>query len=62
MNEACLNLLNKDISTKEGKEFSIRVMEFMRERISGFQEETGNLYNLEATPAEGVTYRFARRR
>ncbi len=60
MNEACLNLLNKDISTKEGKEFSIRVMEFMRERISGFQEETGNLYNLEATPAEGVTYRFAK--
>ena len=60
MNEACLNLFNKDISTKEGKEFSIRVLEFMRERISGYQEETGNLFNLEATPAEGVTYRFAK--
>jgi ribonucleoside-triphosphate reductase (formate) len=60
MNEACLNLFKKDISTREGKEFSIRVMEFMRERISEFQEETGSLYNLEATPAEGVTYRFAK--
>jgi ribonucleoside-triphosphate reductase (formate) len=60
MNEACLNLFNKDISTKEGKDFSLRVLDFMRERISGFQEETGNLYNLEATPAEGVTYRFAK--
>ncbi len=60
MNEACLNLLKKDISTGEGKEFSIRVMEFMRGKISEFQEETGSLYNLEATPAEGVTYRFAK--
>jgi ribonucleoside-triphosphate reductase len=60
MNEACINLLNADISTIEGKEFAVSVLDYMRERIMGFQEETGNLYNLEATPAEGVSYRFAR--
>ncbi len=60
MNEACLNLLGRDISTKEGKDFSMRVLTFMRDTIIGFQEETGNLYNLEATPAEGVSYRFAK--
>jgi ribonucleoside-triphosphate reductase (formate) len=60
MNEACLNLFNKDISSREGKEFTLKVLNFMRERISGYQEETGNLFNLEATPAEGVTYRFAK--
>ncbi len=60
MNEALINLLNTDISSAEGKEFAIRVMDFMREKIISFQEETGNLYNLEATPAEGVSYRFAR--
>ncbi len=60
MNEACLNLFNKDIFSKEGKNFSINVLTFMRERMSEFQEETGNLFNLEATPAEGVTYRFAK--
>ena len=60
MNEACLNLFDKDISTEEGRAFTLRVLEFMRERIRGYQEETGNLYNLEATPAEGVSYRFAK--
>jgi len=60
MNEACLNLLGRDISTPEGKDFAVRVLDFMRERIRGYQEETGNLYNLEATPAEGVSYRFAK--
>ena len=60
MNEACLNLMDKDISTKEGKNFSIRVLNFMRDRIMQYQEETGDLFNLEATPAEGVTYRFAK--
>ncbi len=60
MNEACLNLLGKDISTVEGKDFTLRVLEKMRERIISYQEETGNLYNLEATPAEGVSYRFAK--
>ena len=60
MNEACVNFLNADISTIEGKTFALRVLDFMRERIMKFQEETGHFYNLEATPAEGVTYRFAR--
>lgn len=60
MNEACLNLLKTDISTAEGKAFALKVLDHMRERIIGYQEETGNLYNLEATPAEGVSYRFAR--
>lgn len=59
MNEACLNLFNKDITSDQGKNFSIKVLKFMRERISDFQNETGTLFNLEATPAEGVTYRFA---
>ena len=60
MNEACINLLNTDISSIEGKEFAIRVLNHMRDRILQYQEETGNFYNLEATPAEGVTYRFAK--
>lgn len=59
MNEACLNMLNADIASPEGRDFALRVLDFMRERIMGYQEETGNLYNLEATPAEGVSYRFA---
>jgi ribonucleoside-triphosphate reductase len=60
MNEACVNLLNTDIASIEGREFTIKVLDFMREYILRFQDETGNLYNLEATPAEGVSYRFAR--
>lgn len=60
MNEACLNLLGKDLTTKEGVSFTVEVMEFMREMTRLYQEETGNLYNLEASPAEGATYRFAR--
>ncbi|MBP7734455.1 MAG: ribonucleoside triphosphate reductase [Spirochaetes bacterium] len=59
MNETCLNMLNTDIATIEGKEFALKVLDFMRNRIMQFQEETGNFYNLEATPAEGVSYRFA---
>ncbi len=61
LNEACLNLLKADIASIEGKEFAKRILDHMRNKIMGFQEETGNLYNLEATPAEGVTYRFARK-
>ncbi len=60
MNEACVNFLNADISTIEGKTFALKVLDFMREKIMKYQEETGHFYNLEATPAEGVTYRFAR--
>jgi ribonucleoside-triphosphate reductase len=49
-----------DITTKWGHEFAVRLLDHVRARIVGFQEETGNLYNLEATPAEGTTYRFAK--
>ncbi len=61
MNEACRNLLDRDISTEEGRSFAIRTLNFMRDTIKGFQEETGSFYNLEATPAEGVSYRLAKK-
>ncbi len=60
MNEALLNLLGKDITTEEGQEFAIEVMNLLRDKMVEFQEETGNQYNLEATPAEGVSARLAR--
>jgi anaerobic ribonucleoside-triphosphate reductase len=60
LNEACRNLLGTDIASEKGQLFALRVLEFMRERLVGFQEETGNNYNLEATPAEGTSYRLAR--
>lgn len=60
MNEACLNFKQTDISTPEGKAFAMDVLEFMRNRLSEYQEKTGHFYNLEATPAEGTTYRFAK--
>ena len=59
MNECCLNFIGKNIKSKEGKEFTIEVLNFMRDEIKKFQEETGNLYNLEATPAESTAYRLA---
>jgi anaerobic ribonucleoside-triphosphate reductase len=58
MNEALLNFLEVDISAKKGKLFALEVLDFMRDRLVGYQKETGNLYNLEATPAEGVSYRL----
>ncbi len=60
MNEACMNLIGKDISTPEGKQLAIDTLKFMRDQCLQFQKETGNLYNLEATPAEGASYRLAR--
>ncbi len=60
MNEALINFLGKDIVSKEGREFSLKVLDFIREKLEDYQKETGNLYNLEATPAESTTYRFAR--
>ncbi len=60
MNEAILNLFGHGIETHEGLEFAMKVLNFMREKLSDFQEETGNIYNLEATPAEGTSYRLAR--
>ncbi|MBN1797730.1 MAG: ribonucleoside triphosphate reductase [Spirochaetales bacterium] len=60
MNEACLNLLGTSIVEDTGKQFSARVLTFMRNRLLEFQEETGDHYNLEATPAEGTSYRLAK--
>ncbi|MDH5443863.1 MAG: ribonucleoside triphosphate reductase, partial [Hadesarchaea archaeon] len=60
MHEACRNFLGEGIETKGGKEFSIKVLKFMRKKLLEFQEETGNIYNLEATPAEGTSHRLAR--
>ncbi len=56
MNESCLNFLGQDIASEEGHAFAMEVLEFMRDRIQQYQEESGNLFNLEATPAEGVSY------
>ena len=62
INESILNFTNgkEDISTEEGKKFAIEILDFMRDTLKEYQEETGNLYNLEATPAEGAMYRFAK--
>ena len=62
MNEAILNFTNgkEDISTDAWKKFAMEILDFMREILKEYQEETGNLYNLEATPAEGTTTRFAK--
>ncbi len=59
MNEACLNLMGVDIASEKGRKFSIKVMDFIREMIAEVQEETGDIFNLEATPAEGTSYRLA---
>ena len=59
MNEACINFLGKDIGSKEGQEFSILVMDHIRTQIENIQKDTDEMFNLEATPAEGTTYRFA---
>jgi len=62
LNEAILNLLGEgcNIASPEGLEFAVKVLTFMREKLADYQLETGNIYNLEATPAEGTTYRLAR--
>lgn len=60
MNEALLNFMGKNIATKEGRDFALEVLKFMRDRLVHYQEETGNLYNLEATPGEGASFRQAR--
>ena len=62
MNEMIKNYFDKDIdiSTPIGNKFCLEILDFMRDKMIKFQEETGNLYNLEATPAEGTTYRFAK--
>ncbi len=60
MNEAMINLIGKDITTKEGHKLAGEILNHMRDKMVKYQEETGNLYNLEATPAEGTSYRLAR--
>lgn len=60
MNECCLNFLGVSITNQEGQEFAKKIMNYMRDVLAEFQEETGNIYNLEATPAESAAYRFAR--
>lgn len=59
MNEAVLNFMGKDITTQEGQEFAERILNHLRDILVEFQEETGHVYNLEATPAEGTSYRLA---
>jgi len=60
INEAVLNLLGVNIASRDGKEFAVKTIGFMRKKLVEFQEETGDIYNLEATPAEGTGYRLAR--
>jgi ribonucleoside-triphosphate reductase (formate) len=63
MNESMVNFFrdkNKGITSKEGREFAIEIMEHMRERLMDYQKETNQLFNLEATPGEGATYKFAK--
>ena len=63
MNEACMNLLGEgsDLTTQDGQAFAIRTLNYMRDVIKDIQDETGHYYNLEATPAEGTSYRLAKR-
>ena len=60
MNEALLNLTGQGIDTAGGKSLAVRTLQFMRAQLERYQEETGHLYNLEATPAEGTSFRLAR--
>jgi len=59
MNEALLNFLGENIGSKKGRTFTLEVLDFMRKKLVEYQEETGNIYNLEATPAESTAYRLA---
>jgi ribonucleoside-triphosphate reductase len=62
LNEAIRNMTDdtENVTTEDGRIFALQVLEHIREKMAAFQEETGNMYNLEATPAEGTTYRFAK--
>ncbi|MCK5416690.1 ribonucleoside triphosphate reductase, partial [Candidatus Parcubacteria bacterium] len=61
MNESVKNFLGKDLTSTEGQEFAVEILDFMRDKLMDYQNETNNLYNLEASPAEGATYRFAKK-
>ncbi len=60
LNEMCLNFLGVSIAHPEGKAFAVKVLSYIRERMLEFQDETGHLYNLEATPAESTAYKLAK--
>lgn len=60
MNEACINLFSNDLTSAKGQAFALRVMDYLRKELYEIQTETGNFYNLEATPAEGTSYRLAK--
>ncbi len=60
MNECLLNFIGKDITSPEGVEISLALLDYMRDKMRDLQEETGDLYNLEATPAESTSYRLAK--
>lgn len=60
MNEALLNFMGCDITSDQGQAFAIKVMHHLREKMQAYQAETGNIYNLEATPAESTATRFAK--
>ncbi|MBU4481203.1 ribonucleoside triphosphate reductase, partial [Patescibacteria group bacterium] len=59
MNEALLNFIGENIASKRGRKFALEVLDFMREKLVKYQKETGNIYNLEQTPAEGTSFRLA---
>jgi ribonucleoside-triphosphate reductase len=59
MNEACLNFMGNDIASESGRRFALKVMDYLRHTLAAIQEKTGDIFNLEATPAEGTTYRLA---
>jgi len=61
MNEACLNMFGENIASEKSRAFTSKVLDFMRDKLLEFQAETGNNYNLEATPAEGTSYRLAKK-
>lgn len=61
MNEALLNFIGEGVGSRDGKKIALEVMDFMRNKLIKYQEETGNIYNLEATPAESTSYRLAQK-
>ncbi len=61
MNESCLNFLGKDLFSEEGRSFTLELLNYMRDCMQEYQEETGVMFNLEATPAESTAYRFAKK-
>ncbi len=59
-NESLLNFIGENIGSRRGKSFAIEILDFMRKKLVEYQKETGNLYNLKATPGEGTSYRQAK--